>query len=94
MLGQVGSAVRSRTMEWPALLEAWREGRIPFLLAGWRFENGDAADFLVDCLMTRDGPRQHGSYNLRFSHPDLDRLIEENVVTWNAKERLGQSRCR
>ena len=58
------------------------------VLAGWRFENGDATSFLRDCLFTRDARRHTGGSNPGFSSLAFDRLIEENEQIFNETRRL------
>lgn len=88
MLGQVGVRVRLVQPGWRALMESWKAGRVPFFLAAWRFETGDAASFLRDCLFTRDPERNTGSYNPGYSNPALDRMIEDNVQIFGEVNRL------
>jgi len=88
MLGRLGIQLTIREPEWGEMVSLWRSGRLPFFLAGWRFENGDATSFLRDCLFTKSPKRGSGSYNPGFSSPELDRLVEENERVFHADERL------
>jgi peptide/nickel transport system substrate-binding protein len=72
------------------VIQQIRRGGLPFFLLGWRFENGDAASFLRDCLMTRDAARGSGTYNPGYSNPELDRLIEDNAQMFGDTARLAQ----
>ncbi len=88
MLAEVGVRLTLRTMPWPELVEAWRAGRLPFFLAGWNFESGDAYSFVVDCVLTRDVPRRHGLSNAGFSDAPLDHLILEHASVFQRTDRL------
>lgn len=89
-LGLVGIRVGLEAPDWPDVIQQIRRGGLPFFLLGWRFENGDAASFLHDCLMTRDPARGAGSYNPGYSNPRLDRLIEDNAQMFGETGRLAQ----
>lgn len=89
MLGRVGIRVTLVSPDWGEMVAAWRSGRLPFFLSGWRFENGDAASFLRDCLLSRDAASGAGSYNPGLSSPALDRLIHENERTFGSVEKLA-----
>jgi peptide/nickel transport system substrate-binding protein len=88
MLVSVGIRVALDTPEWPVVVSGWTEGRLPFFLAGWRFESGDAASFLRDCLYTRDAEHGTGAYNAGYSNRHLDRLIDENDQIFGEANRL------
>ncbi len=88
MLAAVGVRVRLEAPEWETVVHAWQSHRLPFFLAGWNFENGDATSFLEDCLMTPDSRRQRGSSNPGFSSARLDGLIEEQAVIFGDPNRL------
>lgn len=90
MLGRVGIRVRLETPDWGEVVSGWKAGRIPFFLAGWRFEDGDAVGFLRDCIVTRSAERGTGSMNPGFSDSALDRLVEENAQTIAEPKRLRQ----
>ncbi len=90
MLAGVGIRVEDEATPWPRLVTRWRENRLPFFLAGWRFENGDAASFLRDCVYSRGKEHQYGIYNPGFSSPELDRLIDENDQVLGEERRLVQ----
>jgi peptide/nickel transport system substrate-binding protein len=87
MLGAVGIRLTLRPLEQAQLIEGWRAGRLPFFLAGWRFETADAHAFLLDCASTRDPERYRGSYNAGFSNPELDRLIAEHAEIFGQDKR-------
>ena len=78
MLGRAGIRVTTRALDQESLIGRWQEGRLPFFLAGWRFETADAYAFLVDAVLTREPARSRGGYNPGYSNPVLDRLIEEH----------------
>ncbi len=78
MLAEVGVRVRLEALDWPDLVTAWERARLPFFLAGWRFENGDALGFYQDCLHSRDVARGLGSFNPGFADRALDALVEQN----------------
>ena len=63
-----------------------------FVSSHQRFENGDAASFLRDCLLTPNAARTAGSFNAGFSDPVLDALVEENERTLDSDTRLSQYR--
>ncbi len=88
MLASVGIRAALDTPEWPVVVSGWTEGRLPFFLAGWRFESGDAASFLRDCLYTRDPQHGTGAYNAGYSNRHLDRLIDENGQIFGEASRL------
>jgi peptide/nickel transport system substrate-binding protein len=88
MLGAVGIRTTVETATWSSVVSRWEEGQIPFFLATWRFDDGDALSFLRDCLFTRDPSRKFGGYNPGFSNPRLDRLIEETEHTSGEAPRL------
>lgn len=88
MLGRLGIRLALEAPAWGEMVSAWRAGRLPFFLSGWRFDNGDATSFLRDCLVTRDQKRGAGSYNPGFSSPDLDRLVEEQERVFPSDEKL------
>jgi len=89
MLVEVGIRLRLETPDWHYIVAEWSAARLPFFLAGWRFENGDAHSFLVDCVMTRDPIRNLGSDNPGFSSPTLDRLIEKQAQILDERDRLS-----
>jgi peptide/nickel transport system substrate-binding protein len=79
-LAAVGIELRLVTPPWPQLVADWKAGgRIPFLLAGWYFENGDAMSFFRDCLATRDAARGQGAFNPGYSNAELDALVDEGA---------------
>lgn len=88
MLAPVRIRLRLEAPEWPRMVAAWEAGQLPFFLARWRFDDGDATSFLKDCLYTRDPARSTGVYNPGFSSPALDRLIEENDQIFGEARRL------
>jgi peptide/nickel transport system substrate-binding protein len=90
MLGEVGIQVRLESPDWADVLEHWQAARIPFFLAGWRFDDGDALSFLRDCILTRNPQAGYGTFNAGFSSPVLDRLIEENGRMFGDMKRLKQ----
>ena len=92
MLGRVGIRVAVATRDWPGILAAWTTGRLPFFLAGWRFDDGDASSFLRDCLFTRNAAAGVGAYNPGYSSVGLDRLIEENELIREPDKRLQHYR--
>ena len=89
MLAPLGIRLDVEALDWSELVPRWRAGRLPFFLAGWRFENGDAHSFLVDCVMTRDTGRNLGGNNPGYSNAELDRLIAEHGEIFNETNRLG-----
>lgn len=89
-LGVVGIQVGLEAPDWPDVVQSVRRGGLPFFLMGWRFENGDAASFLRDCLMSRDAARGAGHFNPGYSNPALDRLIEDNAQMFGETARLAQ----
>jgi peptide/nickel transport system substrate-binding protein len=88
MLARAGVRLRVEARDWPAVVEGWRTGTLPFFLAAWRFESGDAFSLLRDCLFTRDPVRGTGRYNAGFSDPEIDRLIQENAQIFGDVDRL------
>ncbi len=79
MLAPVGMRVRLQEMPWPELQEQWRQARLPFFYATWRFENGDAATFLADTLRTPAAAAPEGS-NPGYSNPELDEMIDTSLA--------------
>jgi len=77
-LERVGVRVEVDAADWQVMFAAWEASRLPFFLAGWRFDEGDALGFLQDCLETRDPARPYGSFNPGYGDPRLDALLEEN----------------
>lgn len=45
----VGLRLEVDAADWQVMFAAWEAGRLPFFLAGWRFDEGDALGFLQDC---------------------------------------------
>lgn len=88
MLAAVGIRAILKTPDWPVVVAEWRAGRLPFFLAGWRFESGDAYAFLVDCVVTRDVARNHGGNNAGFSSPVLDAQVEALTEIFGEARRL------
>jgi peptide/nickel transport system substrate-binding protein len=88
MLAPIGIRVALEVPPWPDVVAGWNSAAIPFLLAGWRFEEGDASGFLRDCLFTRDPVRRIGNNNAGYSNPELDRLIEQSARTLGDAKRL------
>lgn len=88
MLGAVGVRVKLSTPDWSKVVEGWKSASLPFFLAGWRFENGDATSFLRDCLMTRDEARHVGTYNPGISSAALDKVIDEQDAIVGQPDRL------
>lgn len=78
MLGEVNIRLKLEVADWPRIVERWTKGQLPFFLAAWRFDDGDASNFLKDCLSTRDPAGESGSFNPGYSNPELDRLVDEN----------------
>lgn len=89
MLGAAGIRLSLQPSDWSLILSGWKSGRLPFFLASWNSENGDASSFLKDCLSTRDPARHTGEFNPGFSDPVLDRLIEENAGIFDESRRLA-----
>jgi peptide/nickel transport system substrate-binding protein len=88
MLAKIGIRAALRAIEWPSMVTEWNQGRLPFFLATWTSDDGDASSFLKDCLFTRDPARQKGESNPGFSSPKLDRLIAENAGILEQRDRL------
>lgn len=88
MLSHAGIRVTVEIRDWPGILAAWTTGRLPFFLAGWRFDDGDASSFLRDCLFTRNAQAGLGAYNPGYSSAELDGLIEENELIREPDKRL------
>jgi peptide/nickel transport system substrate-binding protein len=88
MLDAIGIRATVETVPWSSFVSRWARGQLPFFLATWRFDDGDALSFLRDCLFTRDPARKFGSYNPGFSSAPLDQLIEETERTPGETQRL------
>lgn len=88
MLQGVGIRVRLEEREWSEMAAAWKAGQLPFFIAGWGFEDGDAMGFLRDCLFSRDASRKLGDANPGFSDAGLDRLIDDNDQILGEGKRL------
>lgn len=88
MLGSVGIRVRRVPGAWDTQFRDWDSGRLGLVLMVWRFENGDAHSFLVDCVASRDAARHHGSFNPGFSSPVLDPLIAAHGELFGDAARL------
>lgn len=87
-LEAVGIRAGLRKRDWLALVNEWRNRRIPFFLAGWIFEEKDAYSFLADCIQTRDPERGVGLFNPGISSPVLDELIQRHARIFAPRERL------
>jgi peptide/nickel transport system substrate-binding protein len=92
MLAQVGIRVKLETLEWPVLVSRWQAERLPFFLAGWVFDNGEALSFLTECLASRDAGREIGLFNPGFSNPRLDRMLAEQSERFEDSARLDHYR--
>lgn len=88
-LGEVGIRVTLHGPKWQEIFEGWRNAQLPFFMASWRFDNGDAASFLQDCLVTRNGSTGFGGNNAGYSNPALDRLVEESERVVEPAKRLA-----
>lgn len=88
MLARVGIEVTLKSPPWEEIHRDWRAGQLGFFLAGWRFENGDAYSFLVDCTVTRDAAQNRGGYNPGFSSPALDALVQQHADIFGEASRL------
>jgi peptide/nickel transport system substrate-binding protein len=76
-LSAVGIRVKLEESDWPTMHARWRAGRLPFFLASWRFETGEASQFLQECVLSRQPGSVH-SWNPGFSDARLDELVREN----------------
>jgi peptide/nickel transport system substrate-binding protein len=72
-LGLADIRVALRKTAWPELMAGWRSGRLPFFLASWRFETGEASLFLAECVRSRRGAL---SWNAGYADPEVDTLID------------------
>lgn len=86
MLGAIGIEVTVETLDWPRMLDAMK-GHLPFYLAAWQFDDGDAWTFLRDCLFTRSPASGYGGYNAGYSNPVVDRLIDEHDRIFDSAKR-------
>lgn len=91
-LAEVGVRVTVEAPAWSEILAGWDAARLPFFLAAWRFEDGDATGFLTECLFTKDPARHRGMNNPGYSNPELDRMIEENSRMLGEAKRLQHYR--
>lgn len=78
MLAAAGIRATLRTPDWSQVVDGWTAGTLPFFFAGWRFENGDAYSFFLDCVHSREPDGSRGSSNPGFRSARLDALIEEH----------------
>jgi peptide/nickel transport system substrate-binding protein len=85
-LAEVGIRVSLDERDWPSLHSAWREGRLPFFLASWRFETGEGSLFLQECIFSRY-PQNPRSWNPGFSDRRVDELIRENFRLFGGESR-------
>jgi len=77
MLGAAGFRVTPEVREWPQMIADWAAMRIPFFVAGWRHETGEASGFLRDCLATPDPATGSAGCNPGYANPALDRLLSQ-----------------
>jgi peptide/nickel transport system substrate-binding protein len=91
-LGAVGIQIRLLTPEWTQMIADWKAQRLPFFLAGWYFENGDAMSFFRDCLLTQAPRGGRGAFNPGYSNPELDRLVDSATAVVSRPEQLDQFR--
>jgi peptide/nickel transport system substrate-binding protein len=90
MLGNIGIVMDVKTLDWSEMLEAMK-GHLPFYLAAWQFDDGDAWTFLRDCLFTRSPELGYGTFNAGYSNPVVDRLIEEHDRVFDGAKRRQAS---
>lgn len=83
-LAVVRVVVHPVALEWPDMLRRWRHGELPFFLAVWRFDNGEASFFLHQCILSRDTAQ---SWNPGYSNHQVDTLIREGLRLFSASER-------
>lgn len=77
MLGAAGLRVKPEVREWPRMISDWAGMRIPFFVAGWRFETGEASSFLRDCLATPDPATGGAGCNPGYANPALDKVLAQ-----------------
>ena len=90
MLAKIGITVEETTLDWSRMLEAMK-GHLPFYLAAWQFDDGDAWTFLRDCLFTRSPDLGYGTFNAGYSNPVVDRLIDEHDRVFDGAKRRQAS---
>jgi peptide/nickel transport system substrate-binding protein len=90
MLGRIGITVDVETLDWSQMLEAMK-GHLPFYLAAWQFDDGDAWTFLRDCLFTRSPGLGYGTFNPGYSNPVVDRLIDDHDRVFDGAKRRQAS---
>jgi ABC-type transport system substrate-binding protein len=86
MLGAIGVRVDVETLDWPRMLDAMK-GHLPFYLAAWQFDDGDAWTLLRDCLFTRSPSSGYGAYNAGYSNAVVDQLIDEHDRIFDSAKR-------
>lgn len=65
-------------------------GRFQTYIEGWGCTSADAAELLSYLLHTRDMGRGLGAGNYYgFSHPELDRIVEQNLGVFDPRRRLA-----
>lgn len=70
-------------------LEKQSKGELPVSMTGYSCTSGDASEILSFNLHSRDGNGTYGKGNFAFySNPEIDRLTEDNLRTFNPRERL------
>jgi peptide/nickel transport system substrate-binding protein len=75
MLGRAGFRVTPEIRDWSQMIADWAVMKIPFFVAAWRHETGEASSFLRDCLATPDPAVGGAGCNPGYANPDLDRLL-------------------
>ena len=90
MLGRIHIAVEVKTLDWSEMLEAMK-GHLPFYLAAWQFDDGDAWTFLRDCLFTKSPDLGYGTFNAGYSNPAADRLIDDHDRVFDGAKRRQAS---
>ena len=76
-LAAIGVRIEPAPRPWSEMYPRLQSGAVAFYLGGWVSISGDASDFLDQKAHSHDPERGYGVSNSnRFSHPELDRLIE------------------
>jgi peptide/nickel transport system substrate-binding protein len=88
MLEPIGIRAHPREVSGEELFETFGGDTGGLFVAFWTYENGDAGSFLEDCIRSRGADSGSSAFNVGFSSPAADALIDEALVELRGTRRL------